>query len=203
MSDIFELFEEKQKKIQFYGLTVAIVTNNEDPEGLGRVKVAFPWNNENETYWARLSVLMAGNNKGTFFIPEVGDEVIVAFESGDINYPIVLGSVWNGQDNPPETNIKIKKIKSSAGHEIILNEEDNTIHIKTSSGDEINFETGTKITIKSGENKIELNQQSQELKIKSSLKLSIEATVLEIKGTNIDIKADGVLTLKGSLVRIN
>ena len=100
-------------------------------------------------------------------------------------------------------DINIKKIKSSNGHEIILNDKSDVVQIKTSAGDEITFENDVKITIKSGDNSIEINKQSKEIKIKSSLNLSIEATKLEIKGTNVDIKADGILTLQGSLVRIN
>ncbi len=204
MSDIFNYLEENTKNRAFIGVIPAVVTNNQDPDGKGRVKVKFYWSgDEFETYWARVAFPMAGNDKGMFFIPEVNDEVLVAFEMGDLRYPYVIGVLWNGQDSPPETNTNIKKIKSSNGHELILNDESDVIQIKTSAGDEITLESGKKITIKSGENSIEIDKTSQEIKIKSGLNISIEGTQIKIKGTNVDINADGILTLKGSLVRIN
>lgn len=204
MNNIFDYIEEHTSNKPFIGVVPAVVTNNKDPDGLGRVKVKYMWSgDENETYWARIALPMAGNGKGMFFIPEVDDEVLVAFEMGDLRFPYIIGVLWNGKDSPPEKDINIKKIKSSNGHEIILNDKSDVVQIKTSAGDEITFENDVKITIKSGDNSIEINKQSKEIKIKSSLNLSIEATKLEIKGTNVDIKADGILTLQGSLVRIN
>src|SRR3972149_536693 len=85
------------------GVVPGIVTNNQDPDGLGRVKIKFPWlSDDNETDWVRIATLMAGGQRGGFFLPEVGDEVLVAFEHGDINHPYVIGALWNGVDKPPE-----------------------------------------------------------------------------------------------------
>ncbi len=204
MNGIFDYLEENSVKKKFNGVVSAVVTNNQDPDGLGRVKVKFPWaKDQNETYWARVAVPMAGSDKGMFFIPEVDDEVLVAFFFGEIEEPVVIGVMWNGQDKPPETNTSIKKIKSSNGHELVLNDEDNVIHIKSSGGEEIVLESGKKISIKSGENLIEIDTKKSEINIKSSLSLNIEATDLKIKGTNVEISANAVLTLKGGLVRIN
>ncbi|MCK4734088.1 MAG: hypothetical protein KAT65_16670, partial [Methanophagales archaeon] len=112
---------------QFYGVFIGLVTNNEDDEKRGRVKVEFPWRgNSNESNWARVATVMAGKDRGTFFLPEVDDEVLVAFDRGDINHPYVIGSLWNGVDTPPETNAdgknNIRKIKSRSGHEIIFDD---------------------------------------------------------------------------------
>ena len=99
---------------KIYGVVVGIVRDIGDPKNLGRVRVDFPWlaaASDSVTdpdgkkglaysYWARIATLMAGKNRGTYFIPEVGDEVLVAFEHGDINRPMVLGSLWN-RDDPP------------------------------------------------------------------------------------------------------
>src|SRR5215510_12918555 len=88
-----------------YGVVIGTVTDNKDPGGLGRVKLRFPWLVEDdESDWAPLATLMAGNQRGSFFLPEVDDEVLVAFFHGDPRYPFVLGSLWNGQDKPPATN---------------------------------------------------------------------------------------------------
>ena len=87
------------------GVAVALVTQNKDDEGLCRVKVRYPWHDKpRESYWARLAVPMAGNGRGTVFIPEVGDEVLVAFEREDLRFPYVLGALWNGKDKPPLAN---------------------------------------------------------------------------------------------------
>lgn len=87
------------------GVAVAIVTQNKDEDGLCRVKVRFPWHDKpRESYWARLAMPMAGDGRGTVFIPEVDDEVLVAFEREDLRFPYVLGALWNGKDKPPLAN---------------------------------------------------------------------------------------------------
>src|SRR5262245_14964429 len=78
------------------GVVVAIVRDNRDPSGLARIKVAFPRDGRpEESYWARLATPMAGKDYGAFFLPEVDDEVIVAFERGDIRFPVVVGALWS------------------------------------------------------------------------------------------------------------
>jgi len=98
------------------GVAVAVVTQNKDPEGQCRVKVSYPWYDPpRESYWARLATPMAGGGRGIVTIPEVGDEVLVAFEREDLRFPYVLGSVWNGKDTPPETNADGKNNKRLIG----------------------------------------------------------------------------------------
>src|SRR5262249_42675796 len=90
----------------FYGVYPAIVTDLADPDQQGRVKVRLPWSPDagGSTYdtWARLATLMGGNNRGTWFIPDVDDEVLVAFEGGNPRRPYIVGALWNGEDAPPE-----------------------------------------------------------------------------------------------------
>ncbi len=94
---------EKQKE-RIYGVAIGIVTNNRDPEKLGRVKVRFPWLSDvNESAWARLCSPLAGKGRGFYYLPEIDDEVLVAFEFGDINRPVILGSLWRGENIPPGT----------------------------------------------------------------------------------------------------
>ena len=89
------------------GVVVGVVTNTQDPAGLGRVKVKFPWlSDSEESFWARVATPMAGKGRGFYFLPEVEDEVLLAFEHGDARFPYVLGALWNGQDKPPENNDK-------------------------------------------------------------------------------------------------
>ncbi len=86
------------------GVTVAVVTDDRDPEGLCRVKVRCPRLGANgEGGWAPVVVPMAGDRRGAFFVPQVGDEVLVAFEQGDPRAPYVLGALWDGSAPPPST----------------------------------------------------------------------------------------------------
>ncbi|MCA9605987.1 MAG: type IV secretion protein Rhs [Myxococcales bacterium] len=103
----------------------AVVVDVADPDGQGRVRVRLPWVAEDEgeqaTAWARLSTLMAGAGRGTWFVPEPEDEVLVAFVAGDPRWPVVVGALWNGVDTPPETmdgagQNDVRSITSRAGH---------------------------------------------------------------------------------------
>ncbi|MBN9127373.1 MAG: hypothetical protein J0I90_07300, partial [Nitrosospira sp.] len=88
-----------------YGVVVGIVTNNRDPDNMHRVKVRFPWLSQNdESNWARVASPMAGNGRCAYFLPEVDDEVLLAFEHGSIEHPYVVGSLWNGRDQAHESN---------------------------------------------------------------------------------------------------
>ena len=146
------------KKEEISGVVVGIMTNNRDPVGIGRVKVRFPWRDESkESGWTRAVTLMAGKGRGTYFLPEVGDEVLISFDHGDIHHPYVIGALWNGEDTPPEANTdgknNIRMIKSRSGHKIILNdtEGEEKLEIKTESGHSIVLDDtlgGEKIEIK-------------------------------------------------------
>src|SRR5437868_30783 len=114
---------------QVNGVVVGIVTNNQDPDGLGRVKVRFPWlSDTDESTWARVAAPMAGKDRGAYFLPEVDDEVLVAFEHGDPRFPYVLGALWNGNAQPFLTNEDgkndLRVIRSRSGHTIVLNDKD-------------------------------------------------------------------------------
>ena len=209
---------------KIYGVVVGLVTNNQDPEELGRVKVKFPWLVESdESYWARLAVLMAGPERGTLFIPEVDDEVLVAFEHGDIRFPYVIGRLWNGVDKPPyansDGNNDIRVIKSRSGHELKFddNQDAAKLEILTASGHKIILEDESgseKISIidQSGNNKVIIDSAAGEISIESENKITLKSREIEIKsdagakiesGSSMDIKAGGQLTLKGATVNIN
>jgi uncharacterized protein involved in type VI secretion and phage assembly len=89
---------------RIYGVAVAKVISNTDVMTMGRVQIELPWLPDTQP-WARVAVLMAGRDCGTYFIPQVDDEVLVTFHHGDIREPFVIGSLWNGQDQPPATDI--------------------------------------------------------------------------------------------------
>ena len=197
---------EQQKRS--YGVSIGVVTNNKDPDNLGRVKLRFPWqNSRDEISWARVAVLMAGNDRGTYFLPEVGDEVLVSFDFGDKNRPYVLGALWNGKDMPPERNVdgenNLRMIKSKSGHKIIFNDEpgEEKVVVHTKSGHQIILDDSLgkeKIEVKdkTGSNSILIDSVQNSLSIRSQMKISIEAQIIEIK-------AGASLNLQGGIVKIN
>jgi uncharacterized protein involved in type VI secretion and phage assembly len=147
MSIVDLLTGEEQSGKRVYGVAAGIVTNNKDPNKLGQIKVRFPWlSDKNESNWVRVATLMSGKQMGSFFLPEVGDEVLVAFENGNINAPYVIGCLWNGKTKPPETNKdgknNIRTIKSRSGHEIRFDDTDQKekLEIKTKSGHYISLD---------------------------------------------------------------
>jgi uncharacterized protein involved in type VI secretion and phage assembly len=193
------------------GVSVATVVQNKDPESLGRVKVRFPWReNPDESHWARIAVPMAGNNRGTWFLPEVGDEVLVACDAERVEHPYVLGALWNGQDAPPETNSDgkndLRMIRSRSGHEIIFDDGAQgriDIHLKDNQRQVRLDPDGILITDDSG-NKLEIKSTPGEITIKSNTKISLQSTTIDIKAdASMTLQASGTLTIQGALVKIN
>ena len=164
---------------------------------------------------------MASEEYGTFFLPEVGDEVAVSFEHGNIDYPYILGSLWNGKSKPHIDNSdgknNIRTIKSRSGHEIVLDDsDDGKIEINSSSGHKISLDDsngGEKIEIidKSGKNSILLDSNENLIDISSDMKLTIKSQMIDIEaggnmnisGGNMSIKSKGTLSIEGTLVKIN
>jgi uncharacterized protein involved in type VI secretion and phage assembly len=189
----------KRQEDKNYGVAIGIVTNNKDPEDMGRVKIKFPWReNSDESYWARVSTLGAGKDRGAYFLPEVDDEVLVSFDHGDIHHPYVIGSLWNGKDRPPETNKdgknNIRTIKSRSGHKIIFNDETRKekLEIHTRSGHKIILDdstSGPKIEVKDKRN--------------NSILIDSMRDTISIQAKMIEVKAEGTLILRGGLVKIN
>lgn len=98
---------------QIPGLVIGLVTQVD----VGRIKVNFPWLEENqETDWIRIATVMSGNNRGSCFMPEVQDEVLVGFDKGDTRTPYVVGFLWNGVDSPPSQDVRDRRITSVNGH---------------------------------------------------------------------------------------
>lgn len=214
---MFNYKEGGSRATRINGVAVGIVTNNYDDEKhLGRVKIYFPWlSQKNETDWVRICSFMAGRERGGFFLPEVGDEVLVAFEHGDINSPFVLGSLWSKEDKPPETNVdgknNIRKIKSRSGHEIIFDDSQGLelLSIHTKSGHNILLDDtpgSEKITIKdkTENNYIEINSSQKSISISSQMDLSIKANSIKIEASeNMKITSGSSMTINGSMVSIN
>ena len=104
---------------QINGVVVGIVKSLDDPKKLGRVRLEFPWlSDKNQSQWARIATLMTGSGRGSWFMPEVEDEVLVAFDHGDIQHPYIVGFLWNGVDKPPneEINTSVRRLRTVSGH---------------------------------------------------------------------------------------
>jgi uncharacterized protein involved in type VI secretion and phage assembly len=140
---------------RYYGVMVGTVADVNDPQGEGRVRLQFAWlGGENQTFWAPIAAAMAGDLRGAFFMPEVADEVLVAFERGDINFPYVIGFLWNGKDRPPSQSVRERIFKSVNGHAIRFLDSTpdggslGAVVIEDAHGNRITLSSG-KITIKS------------------------------------------------------
>ena len=193
------------------GVAIALVTQNKDDDKLGRIRVSYPWHDQpRESYWARLSVPMAGNDRGMVMIPEVGDEVLVIFEREDLRFPYILGGLWNGKDKPPITNDDGKNdkriIKSRDGHYLLYN--DNTsngeVILTHKKGRRIAFtKDGWTVEDENG-NKVEVKTASGAMTIEAKGQLNIKAASVTIEATGtVEVKASATMTLRGSMVNIN
>lgn len=104
-----------------YGVVTAEVLSADDPQNEGRVKVRYKnLPADNEGYWAPVATMMAGTERGTWYRPEAGDDVLVAFDQGDVNHPYVIGYLWNGEQRPPSNDNHLRLIHSVNGHKISL-----------------------------------------------------------------------------------
>jgi phage baseplate assembly protein V len=179
---------------RYFGVAEGIVTDVNDPGKEGRIKVKFPWFDEKmETEWCRVAQIYAGKGYGAFFVPEVDDEVLVAFVHGDMRLPIVLGGLYNGQDKPPthrdQSNDR-KLIRTKAGHEVTLDDTPGSekITIVDKSGDNrVVIDTvGNAITISCGKGKLTLTGNEVEITSQAGMKISATGT-LDVKGSQINL----------------
>jgi uncharacterized protein involved in type VI secretion and phage assembly len=193
------------------GVAIALVTQNNDDEKLCRVKVSYPWHDQpRESYWARLSVPMAGDDRGVVMIPEVGDEVLVAFEREDLRFPYILGGLWNGKDKPPITNDDGNNdkriIKSRAGHFLLYNDNtsDGEVVLSHKNEGRVAFKKDGWVVEDKNGNKVEVNSNSGAMTIEAKGQLNIKAASITIEATGtVEVKASATMTIRGSLVNIN
>jgi len=175
---------------RFYGVVVGKVTQNveEKPPFLGRVKVMYPWFSDNiESGWARCATTMAGKNIGMYFLPEIGDEVLVGFDHGDLSKPVVLGSLWNKDLPPPTTNSdgqdNIRLIKTRSGHTITLDDTKGSekIVIQDKGGSQITMNQDGTVTISA---KKDLNLTSQN----GSITIQAQNGTITLAAKGVDVQ---------------
>jgi len=235
ISHLLEANDGHERQGLIDGVVVGLVTNNNDPDDLGRVKVKYPWLPKNqgaeiESDWIRVVSPMAGAERGFYYLPEIDDEVLVAFEHGDVHRPHMIGMLWNSKDKPPlpigqvVSSGKVNKriIKSRTGHVIILDDtsgqEQIVIRDKTGE-DEIIIDAAKKdLIINIGNNitieaKGKITQTStQDTTMESKAKLTIKSTSnmtiesqgnMSLKSTgNMTLEATGSLSLKGLTAKV-
>ena len=191
---------------RWYGAFPALVTDIADPEGLGRVKVSLPWapDTAGARYdtWARLATFMAGKNRGSWFIPDVDDEVLIVFEGGDPRRPYVIGSLWNGSDTPPETmdgagkNFK-KVLRSRNGVKITLDD--------TDGREQLILETpgGQKITLKDGPGAVEIvDSNGNSIKMETSGITITAAAKVTVNASQVAVSA-GMVTVDAAMSKFS
>lgn len=185
---------------RWYGAFPALVTDNVDPDGQGRVKISLPWSADTaggsyET-WARLATFMAGNNRGSWFIPDVDDEVLIVFEGGDPRRPYVIGSLWNGSDAPPESmdsagnNFK-KVLRSRNGVKLTLDDNDGReqMILETPGGQTLTLKDGPGAVeiVDSNGNSIKL--ETSGITITASAKVTVNASQVAVSAGMVTVDA--------------
>jgi uncharacterized protein involved in type VI secretion and phage assembly len=140
---------------KIHGVVTGQVVSMDDPDQQGRVQVSLPFlGGQNQSAWAPVATLMAGGNRGSWFMPEVGDGVLIAFNQDDVAHPYIIGFMWNGQDAPPDPNYKNRVIVTPGGHTLRFEDTAGSerIILKSSSGQTITLDDtgGGSITLAGG-----------------------------------------------------
>jgi uncharacterized protein involved in type VI secretion and phage assembly len=192
----------------WYGVYPCVVSDVKDPESSGRVKVTLPWSpdtgSERYEVWARVATLMGGRKRGSWFIPDEGDEVLVVFEGGNVRRPYVIGGLWNGSDAPPESmdgggrNFK-KVLKSRNGVTVTLDDTDgHETFIAETPG-------GQKVTLRDGPGSVEIaDSNGNSIKLETSGVTITAASALTINASSVTVSASslshsGTATIAGAL----
>ena len=187
------------------GILIGEVIDLNDTEGLGRVRVRYPTLENQESDWVPLVTLMAGADRGTFFRPEIGDKVLVAFEHGDPRRPYILGGLWSQSDRPPNDDGQPDRnnwrfIQSRSGHKILLDDTQGQEKIEI-----IDKDNARKVVIDSANQKILVICDSGDVEVTASAgSVKVEAMTVELKATgNMTLEATGTMTITGATVNIN
>jgi phage protein D/phage baseplate assembly protein gpV len=213
------LLESNNSEAQglMHGVVVGLVTNLKDPDDLGRVKVKYPWLGDNiESDWIRLASPMAGSSRGFLYLPEVNDEVLIAFEHGDVHHPYIVGALWSSTDKPLKKNSEVvgsdgkvnqRLIQTRAGHVILFDDKqgEEKVSITSKSGHTVILDdkSGSEsITIKdkSGNNKMVIDSTTNSMAIAVNGDFTVNAKgKVSIKSTQaMNLESTAKATVKGT-----
>jgi len=230
-STISELLSTMDENDKNWGPVLGVVTNNDDPdsEGQGRIRVKIPSLNESEeSNWARLVSVGAGNGRGLQWMPEINDEVLVVFEHEDIHKPLIIGGLWSDKFPPPTKSneclgsdgVKIRQMVTRTGTKLVLDDEKNSITIS-------NPDEKFSLTISESDKKVEIVSDGDVVvEAKGNTSVNAQGNVeVEAKGNatvtgqqvevnaktnakitasaNMNLEASGVMTIKGATIQLN
>jgi len=185
---------------RWYGVYSALVSDIKDPDGQGRVKVTLPWSPDaggaRYEAWARLATFMAGNNRGSWFVPDVNDEVLVAFEGGDTRRPYVIGSLWNGSDAPPQSmdgagNNDLKVLCSRNGVKVTLDDKSGQeqLILETPGGQKVTLKDGPGSIVIEDSNGNSVKLESAGITITASAKVTVNASQVAVSAGMVTVDA--------------
>jgi uncharacterized protein involved in type VI secretion and phage assembly len=183
---------------RYYGVVEGLVEANDDPNKEGRIKVKFPWFDDNTvSEWCRVCQLYAGNGYGTLLVPEVGDEVLVSFIHGDMRLPVIHGGLYNGRDKHVvfrDAQNDVKSIRTRGNHELQF----------------VDSEGKKAVTlITEGENELVLDDQNRLIRLQTAAghRLVMEdsgtITLQTSGGTKVLLESTGTVTIQGTTVNVN
>jgi uncharacterized protein involved in type VI secretion and phage assembly len=185
---------------RWYGVYPALVVDLVDPEGQGRVRIRLPWSpdegGDDYEAWARLATLMAGSERGSWFIPDPDDEVLVVFEAGDPRRPYVIGALWNGVDAPPETmdssgSNEIKSLRSRNGVKVTLDDASGQekLLLETPGGQMLQLKDGPGVVEISDSNGNSVTLDSGGVTVNASAAVTVQASTVEITAGSVTVNA--------------
>ena len=174
----------------YFGVYPALVTDLVDPDGLGRVQVRFPWlgtdGDRDVRSWATLCSPYADDDQGLEVLPEVGSQVVVAFEAGNLRRPYVLGATWNGKEKLPQrpesaNNIRVLKTRSRSKLEFDDTQGAAKITLTTSNGHKVVLDDGAmELTVQhSGGSVISINAVGV-VKVQANLSVDVQACMVNV-----------------------
>lgn len=186
---------------RLYGVYPALVTDVQDPDNQGRVQIKLPFvpdaDGGTALAWARLATLMAGNTRGSWFIPDVNDEVLVAFTAGDPRRPVVIGALWNGVDAPPETMDSannVRSVTSRSGHTLTFDDTAGAekVEVKTNGGHTLTLDdaAGGTVTLAHSNGATIKIDAAGNIEITANVKIKINAPAgLEVTAAMVTVNA--------------
>src|SRR5690606_22739246 len=218
--DLDRLVPNTERAARLRGVYLGIVTSNTESgqDSRYRVKLRFPWLPDgDESYWARILVPMAGGSRGTYFLPEIDDQVLVVFEHGDVSRPIVIGGLWSDAQKPPQRNEdgknNIKVIKSRTGHRLIFDDTEGSERlivvdstgknkvVLDSAGDALTIESAGDIELRAPSGAVKVHGQT--VKMTAGGQLGGTGADVQVSASAMNVAASGLRELKGGSVMLN
>jgi uncharacterized protein involved in type VI secretion and phage assembly len=170
------------------GVVNGQVVSRDDPDQQGRIQVSLPYlGGQNDSYWAPVATMMAGKSTGSWFMPEIGDEVLIAFNQDDVAHPYIVGFLWNGQDGPPDPDPQNRVILTPGGHTLRFQDKDGSkkVVLQSSSGQVITLDD-------SGSGSVTVTSPGGSISINSA------------EGSSITLQGGGrIFTMSGGTVQIS